>query len=127
MITLDVSYHDRDAEIGIVITKTGLAKSDAAKVVDVVRAVREAPAVGQSPSLRASLMIAQIVKSAGLSVSAKDPAFVQLCFDILQSKAPQERDAGALAAFQDALVAAIKVGCAKTGRTAAVPEWKEAS
>jgi nitric oxide reductase NorQ protein len=88
MITFDLANHDRDTEIGIVAIRAGLPATTAAPIVDIVRAVRSSGLVTQAPSLRSAIMIARIVAAESLVPAASDSAFVQLCFDVLESKAP---------------------------------------
>jgi nitric oxide reductase NorQ protein len=116
MITFDLTNHDRDTEIGIVSIRSGLAAEQAGPIVDIVRAVRSLGLVTQSPSLRSAIMIARIVAAQGISVAADSNAFTQLCFDVLESKAP----AGAKRmSFVDALSGAISKACgAETARAA---------
>lgn len=109
MITLDIEHQDRQTEIGIVVARTELDPEATAVVVDIVRAMRTCQTCGQTPSIRSALMIAKILKAAQLSISPRDPAFVQLCFDVLQSKSDAtSMSAEETEAFNNALVAAIK-------------------
>lgn len=118
MITFDLTNHDRDTEIGIVAMRSGLDTARAAPIVDIVRTVRTAGLVTQAPSLRSAIMIARIVAAEGLNVAAESGAFVQLCFDVLESKAPT----GAAAAdrrarFVSSLTNAIASACNTDGST----------
>jgi gas vesicle protein GvpN len=88
MITFDLTNHDRDTEVGIVSMRSGLDAGRAGPIVDIVRRVRASGLVAQAPSLRSAIMIARVASAEGLEVSASANAFVQLCFDVLESKAP---------------------------------------
>jgi nitric oxide reductase NorQ protein len=88
MITFDLTNHDRDTEVGIVAMRSGVVPADCGPIVDVVRAIRVSGLVTQAPSLRSAIMIARIVGAEGLTVAGDSNAFVQLCFDVLESKAP---------------------------------------
>ncbi|MGL4243550.1 MAG: gas vesicle protein GvpN [Beijerinckiaceae bacterium] len=88
MITFDLASHDRDTEVGIVAMRSGVPAEKCGPIVDIVRAVRASGLVAQAPSLRSAIMIARIVGAEGLEVAAGSNAFVQLCFDVLESKAP---------------------------------------
>ncbi|MGL4636232.1 MAG: gas vesicle protein GvpN [Beijerinckiaceae bacterium] len=87
MITFDLTNHDRDTEVGIVAMRAGLTVEQCGPIVDIVRNVRSSGMVTQAPSLRSAIMIARIVGFETLDVSARSNAFVQLCFDVLESKA----------------------------------------
>lgn len=96
MITLEMGEQQLQTEVGIVVSRTGLAVDDAHQIVALVREVRSL-AGGQFASLRAAIMIGAVVESEGLSTEADDPAFVQLCVDVLglkwrDSQGDQARD-----------------------------------
>jgi nitric oxide reductase NorQ protein len=117
MITFDLANHDRDTEIGIVAIRSGLAAASAAPIVDIVRAVRSSGLVTQAPSLRSAIMIARIVAAEGLVPSATDNGFVQLCFDVLESKAPTgASSAGQRIKFIAGLTETIAAACAEPPR-----------
>jgi gas vesicle protein GvpN len=86
MITLDLDGFDRETEVAIVVSRSGLKPVDAARIVDVVRDFRASREFAQRPTLRASIMIARLVAVQELRVAADDPRFVQLCIDLLGSK-----------------------------------------
>jgi gas vesicle protein GvpN len=88
MITFDLDNHDRDTEIGIVAIRAGLSRELVAPIVDIVRELRKAGVAAQTPSLRTAIMIARIVRAEGITIGGHNPRFVQLCFDVLESKAP---------------------------------------
>jgi nitric oxide reductase NorQ protein len=111
MITFDLTNHDRDTESGIVAIRSGLAAAQAGVIVDIVRAVRSSGLVVQSPSLRSAIMIARIVGAEGMAVDAGSAAFTQLCFDVLESKAPPGAASEKRAKFVDALTSAIRKAC----------------
>lgn len=86
LATIDVDYPDRGMELAVASTRTGLAESEAARVIDLVRALRASGEYQQTPTMRASLMIARVAAQAGLRVSVDDADFVQLCMDALESR-----------------------------------------
>jgi nitric oxide reductase NorQ protein len=110
MITFDLANHDRDTEVGIVAIRSGLAPAKARFIVDIVRAVRASGLVAQSPSLRSAIMIAKVAAAQDLDPSSGAAAFTQLCFDVLESKAPTGA-ADKRAKFVDALANAISGAC----------------
>lgn len=81
MITLDLRAIDEESELAIVTAKTGLNEADAMTVVATVRHLMSQR--GQGHSIRASLMIAQILKTAGQPARPDDPFFDQICSDVL--------------------------------------------
>lgn len=92
MITLDLDGFERETEIAIVASRSGLKAADAARVVDIVRDFRVSREYAQRPSLRASIMIARLAALQKLRASADDPRFVQVCLDVLGSKLKPDKD-----------------------------------
>jgi hypothetical protein len=86
MVTFDLDGHDRETEIGIVTCRSGLDPSATARIVDLVRALRNTPHLGQSPSMRTAIIIARIAAGAGIRPEGNDPRFLQLCIDVIESK-----------------------------------------
>jgi len=86
MITIDLEGFDRSGEIAIVRHRSGLQAVEAARIVDVVRDFRASREYAQRPTIRAALMIAEMVARTGMRVCGDDPRFVQLCLDILSAK-----------------------------------------
>lgn len=86
LFTVDVGYHDHDAEVAITATRSGLAQSQAERIVSVVRDFRDSGEYDQAPTLRACIMIARVASMQGLEPVARDPRFVNLCLDVLESK-----------------------------------------
>ena len=98
MLTLDLDYNDVETETEITAYRTNLSIEQARPIVQIVRAFREQGKFDQLPTLRASIMIARIVSMKGRLPSAEDEFFVQICMDVLASKAgipinvPSKRD-----------------------------------
>ena len=87
LVTLDLDYYDRETEIAITRAKSGLAEEDAAHIVDVVRDFRATGEYDQTPTLRACIMIASVLARRGQRPAADNPYFVQVCLDLLESRA----------------------------------------
>ena len=90
MITVHLGHYDRETEIAITVSKSGIDKKAATRVVDIVRGYRDMREGGQSnhglcPTIRASVMIATILKAYGAKPELKDENFVHLCHDVLGS------------------------------------------
>jgi gas vesicle protein GvpN len=109
LITFDFDYQNREVEIGIVRTRSGAPPVIASAAVDIVRAVRGSSNVMQPPSIRGAIMIARVAFNEGFAIGFEDARFVQLCFDVLESKAPSHTiDPQRRAAFQVELSRAIQ-------------------
>ena len=87
LVTLDLDYYDRETDIAITRAKSGLAEEDAARIVDVIRDFRATGEYDQTPTLRACIMIASVLAQQGQRPSADNPYFVQVCLDLLESRA----------------------------------------
>jgi len=86
MITLKLKHYDRDTEVAITTAKSDISSSDAEKVVDIIRALREQDKNGAIPTVRAAVMISRVMDLSGSTASASDEGFVQSCLDILDSE-----------------------------------------
>ncbi len=86
LVTIDVDYYDRETEIAITSARSDLPPEHASKIVDLVRDFRASGEYDQIPTLRSSVMIARAAAVQDISLSAREPRFVQLCLDMLESK-----------------------------------------
>ncbi|TET10476.1 gas vesicle protein GvpN [Candidatus Aerophobetes bacterium] len=85
MINIELTHYDKETEIAITCRKSGISKSDAASVVEMVRSLRaskEEEIQGVGPSIRACIKIAKVLGLTGADI----PAFKQACIDILESE-----------------------------------------
>jgi nitric oxide reductase NorQ protein len=105
LITLRLGHYDRDTEIAITISKSGLDPERAARVVDLVRLCRTEGQDPHYPTLRASIAIARVLSARGGEASAQNPVFVWACRDILsQTSAHANNDGAVSPAFIDLLL-----------------------
>ncbi len=86
MVTLDLDYYDRETEIAIVCSKTGLSQDQVEKIVDIVRALRESGKCEYEPTIRGAIMIGKTLRVRGGSVRMDDPVFRETAIDILSSE-----------------------------------------
>ena len=107
MVTFDLGWGSEDAEAGIVARRTGCKRPDAERIVRIVRALR-ADCEGATPiSLRAAIIIGRLVAALGAEASPRDARFVQICLDVLESRAPRGSSGEARRAHVAALRARI--------------------
>lgn len=85
MVTIDLDYFDKETEISITCTKTGLPQDQAEKVVDVVRSLRESGKCEYEPTVRGCMMIGKTLRVRGASVGDVD-IFRETAIDILSSE-----------------------------------------
>ena len=86
MITLDLDHFDEETEVQITQYKSGLANADAAKIIKIVRGLRDSDSYEFAPTVRGSIMIAKTLAVRHASVDRDDPVFRQICMDILASE-----------------------------------------
>ncbi|MEW6685010.1 MAG: gas vesicle protein GvpN [Candidatus Edwardsbacteria bacterium] len=86
MITIKLQHYDRDTEVAITTAKADISRSDAEKIVDIVRALRGQDKDGAIPTIRAAIMIGRVMRLSSSDASSSDEGFVQTCLDILDSE-----------------------------------------
>nr|WP_157872519.1 gas vesicle protein GvpN [Bradyrhizobium sp. ORS 278] len=115
VITFDFDHHRRDAEIGIVMARSGASFHLAEVAVDIVRAVRQSKRLLQLPSIRSAIIIARVAHNEDFVPDVDDPHFMQLCFDVLEAKAPsRSMDPEQREGFQRELSDIIEQVCRST-------------
>jgi len=86
MITMDLDHFDKDTEITITESKTGLSKADSEKIVNVIRGLRESGKCEYAPTIRGPLMIGKTLKVRGGVISKDNPIFRETALEILTSE-----------------------------------------
>lgn len=86
MITIDLDHFDRETEIAITGTKSGLSPEDSAKIIDVVRGLRESGKCEYAPTIRGPIMIGKTLKIRGGIVSKDDSTFRETALEIFTSE-----------------------------------------
>ena len=95
LITITVGYHDRDTEVAITRSKSGIPLDEAEVIVDIVRDLRKLGFAKHGPSLRACIMIARVTVQQGAHARAGDAIFTDVCRDVVGSLAAKVvRDGG---------------------------------
>lgn len=107
VVTFDIEGHDRSTEIGIVATRSGADEATAARIVDIVRALRASKHLAQNPSMRSSIMIARVAHKESVEPEPGEPRFLQLVLDVLESKLSNSARESR-AAFREDVVAVIR-------------------
>lgn len=83
LITINVGHFDRETEISITMGKSGLGRSDAEVIVDIVRELRGVGVNNHRPTIRACIAMARILAHQGGGTRADDDQFRRLCHDVL--------------------------------------------
>lgn len=84
MITIGMGHYDRETEIDITSSKSGMDIESASRLVDVVRDFRALGLHNHPPTVRACIMIAKVVTLRAARIAADDPVFRQTCLDVLR-------------------------------------------
>lgn len=86
MVTIDISYPDKETEVAITAAKSGLHKIEAEKIVNVVRDLRDSGKYEFAPTVRGCIMIAKTVKVRKAAIDAGNKVFRSICCDVLASE-----------------------------------------
>ena len=122
MITFDVSWCDPETEAGIVACRTGVGRGDARRVVTMLRRLRDSSPGENPPSLRTAVMIGRVMRRLGLEADARDGLFVQVCLDVLETRAPARVGDAERGRYLDRLRTEIVRACPAPDRPRQRPE-----
>jgi len=86
MITIDLDHFDRETEIAIAEAKIGLSPEDSAKIIDIVRGLRESGKCEYTPTIRGPIMVGKTIKVRKGVVSKDNPIFRETVSEILTSE-----------------------------------------
>ena len=92
MITIELDYADRETEVAITRARAGVDQVSAERIVNLVRRVRADGKTARRPTLRASIMIARIMRQLGCTLSMDDPVFFNVCLDVLHPGNTRDAD-----------------------------------
>ncbi|MBZ5545812.1 MAG: gas vesicle protein GvpN [Acidobacteriia bacterium] len=85
LITINLGHYDRETEIRIAEAKSGLPRSDAERIVDVIRELRTVGVNNHRPTIRACIAIAKILAHRHSRARTDDPTFWWVCCDVLKT------------------------------------------
>ena len=84
MINVSLTHYDRDTEIAITSAKSETSESDTERIVDMVKELRKEHIGGSSPTIRASIMLAKVLRLCKQDKSMD--TFARACVDILNTE-----------------------------------------
>lgn len=87
MITIELTPFDKETEVAITQTRSGISREEAEIVVNLVREFREIEGARFRPSVRACIMIATVTYGCHGRVRYDNAIFVETCLDVLVSNA----------------------------------------
>ncbi|MHC1713316.1 MAG: gas vesicle protein GvpN [Solidesulfovibrio sp.] len=111
LITIHLDHFDRETEIQIAMSKSGVDREDAETIVDVVRELRGVGVNNHRPTIRSCIVIAKILAHRHARARQEDPVFLWSCQDILQTDTAKVTRAGESLMGQKVLEA-IQTVCA---------------
>jgi gas vesicle protein GvpN len=83
LITIQMGNFDRETEIQIAISQSGIARPDAEIIVDIVNELRGTGVNNHRPTIRATIAIARILVHRHARARYDDPVFQWVCHDVL--------------------------------------------
>ena len=86
MITMDLDHFDFETELQITQAKSELSFEDTAKIIKIVRGLRESGKTEFDPTIRGSIMIAKTLATIKSTPSKHNEMFRLICQDILTSE-----------------------------------------
>jgi nitric oxide reductase NorQ protein len=93
MITIKLGHPDRDTEIKILHSRSGLEEEESAYIVNIVRELRGEEHKSKT-SLRAGIAIAKIINFQGIKPRYGDKLFHAVCYDALSMETAKVQHAG---------------------------------
>jgi nitric oxide reductase NorQ protein len=86
MITLDLDFFDKQTEVAITQSKSGISKENADRIVRLIRAFRETGEYQFAPTIRSCIFIAKVLQVQNTEAVKGELFFEQVCLDILVSE-----------------------------------------
>ncbi len=86
MITMDLDHFDKETEVAIAGTKSGLSPEEADRIVKVIRGLRKSGKCEYAPTIRGPIMIGKTLKVRSAVVSKDNPIFRETALEILTSE-----------------------------------------
>ena len=83
LITINLEHYDRETEIQIAMGKSGIPRSDASTIVDIIRELRGIGVNNHRPTIRACIVISRVLALRGGSARWDDSVFRWVCKDVL--------------------------------------------
>ena len=93
MITIKLGHPDRDTELRILQSRSGIGEQDASYIVDIVRELRGDEHKSKT-SLRSGIAIARVLQHQGIAPRFGDKLFHAICYDTLSMETAKIQHAG---------------------------------
>jgi len=83
LITIQLDHYDRETEVRITVSRSGIPRDEAETIVDIVRELRSSGPGRHRPTIRACIAVARILVHRGAHAHWKDSTFQSVCQDVL--------------------------------------------
>lgn len=104
LITMRLGHYDRETEVRVTMSKSGIGRPDAERIVDLIRAMRGQNGDANRPTVRACISIARVLARYGGHARADDKRFRAVVLDVLGSDARRSAtDPGHLAKLDETI------------------------
>ncbi|HCJ79557.1 MAG TPA: gas vesicle protein GvpN [Desulfotomaculum sp.] len=90
MVAIELEALDENTEVAITQAKSGLNLGDCQKIVSLVRAVRGAKANQTTPTVRACIVVARVLKQKNSFRKNASAVLKQTCLDVILPEIPKE-------------------------------------
>jgi gas vesicle protein GvpN len=110
LITINIGHFDRESEIRITMSKSGVERLDAEVIVDLVRDLRSVGVNNHRPTIRACIAIAKILAYRGAHARSSDPVFNWVSRDVLGANTTKITHDG-MSVMQEQLAASMAKVC----------------
>jgi len=83
VITIHADHYDRETEVEITTSKSGISRKNAEVIVDIIRELRLVGVNNRRPTIRACIAIAKVLAHLGGTADGNDERFKWICRDVL--------------------------------------------
>mgnify|MGYP002761474713 FL=1 len=84
LITIELDYQTRETEIRIAQSRSNISAQKAARIVDIVRAVRSMDGSDDGPSVRAAIVLSRVFSGREEDIEPGNRLFYDACVDVLR-------------------------------------------
>jgi nitric oxide reductase NorQ protein len=81
MVSIHLEYFDEETERAIVASRAGIGLEDTARIVAILRDLRQEIGRHHTVSIRPAIIIGKVLKQQGISADKQNPLFIDICVD----------------------------------------------
>ncbi|BBU63943.1 ATPase (plasmid) [Methylosinus sp. C49] len=117
MVTISLGHYDRETEIAITASKSGIDFAEAERIVDIVALCRREGRDPSHPTIRACVAIGRVLSLTGAKADPDDKDFLWACRDMLAGVAPNGLRVEAGEGRYDFIDSLVRRSCGSARRT----------